>query len=132
MNTKDGYTGSCKPCRKLQQQIYRKTEKGKAKDKRYNDSSKRYACLYRYWEKNPIKKYCQTKLSNALRSGRLTNPHICSNCGDTDSVEGHHWNYSEEYSLDIIWVCKYCHEREHERIKVLGYPCEKKLWIKTE
>ena len=48
MNTKDGYTGSCKPCRKLQQQIYRKTEKGKAKDKRYNDSNKRYECLYRY------------------------------------------------------------------------------------
>jgi len=131
-NTKDGYNGSCKVCRKIQQQEYRKTSKGKAKDKRYNDSAKRYKSLYSYWERNPIKKYCQTALSNAIRDKRIINPHICEHCGRSEGVEGHHWEYSELNALSIIWLCKYCHEREHEKIKIYGYPKIKSLWIDIE
>lgn len=98
-STKGGYNGSCKNCRKIQQQEYRKTPKGKAKDKRYNDSEKRYRSLYDYWERNPIKKYCQSVLSNAIRYNRITNPHICEHCGKGENVEGHHWNYSELNAL---------------------------------
>lgn len=128
-STKDGYNSSCKACRKIQQQAYRKSDKGRAKDKRYNDSSKRYTCLYRYWENNLDKKQCQTKLSNALRAGVLVNPHVCENCGNTSSVEGHHWKYSKENALDVIWICKFCHEREHELINERGYRESRGLYL---
>ena len=60
--TTTGHLSVCKPCRKVQQQYYRKTDKGKAKDKKYNDSTKRYKVLYKYWENNPEKKSAQNKL----------------------------------------------------------------------
>jgi len=78
---------------------------------------------------NPLKKYCQNRLTNAVRDGRLINPDKCDCCGIEGKVEGHHWNYTEINSLDVFWLCKSCHEKEHECIEVGGYPEDRKLLL---
>lgn len=127
--TKDGYNGSCKSCRKKQQQEYRKTSKGKQKDKRYNDSSKRHKALYSYWERYPERKSAQNALSRGRRDGTLCPPDHCENCGSDAKLEGHHWSYDKANWTDIFWLCKSCHEKEHEMIKLYGYSLERKLYV---
>ncbi len=109
--TRTGYLTVCISCRKSQQQSYRKTDAGRAKDKRYNVSEKRSASLYRYWANNPERKAAQTKLTNAVRDGRLVNPQCCDNCGSTHRIEGHHYSYDKDKQLDVFWLCKTCHEK---------------------
>lgn len=128
-STRTGHLTVCISCRKVQQQKYRKTTKGKAKDKRYNDSVKRYESLYKYWENNPDKKVAQTRLSNAIRDGKLVNPNCCEVCCCREKVEGHHYSYDEDKQLDVIWLCKSCHEKEHELIRVGGYKKIKGLYL---
>lgn len=126
----DGRTVTCKPCRMIQQREYRKAG-NRDKDNRYNRSAKRNKNLYAYWERNPDKKYAQTILSNALRDGKVVKGDKCRCCVNT-KVEGHHWSYLEENCLDLFWLCKPCHTKEHQFIKIKGYPAEKKLWLEED
>lgn len=129
--SKDGRANLCKPCRKKEQQLYRKTEKGKATDRRYNNSDKRIKNLYAYWDRNSDKKYAQTQLSNAIRDGKIIKDSHCQ-CCNTIKVEGHHWSYEKCNVLDVFWLCKSCHTKEHEMIKVKGYPEYRKLYIEDK
>lgn len=126
---KDGYLNVCKPCRKLEQQEYRKTVKGKARDRKYNNSSKRYTALYSYWDKFPEKKHCQDSLSRAIRDGKVLKNDSCEVCESKINVQGHHWRCSEETKLDVFWLCSSCHSKEHENIKEFGYPEARFLYI---
>lgn len=60
-------------------------------------------------EKNKIKEQARSKLSHAVKSGKiLKSP--CIECGNPKS-EGHHPNYNKP--LDVIWLCKYHHSEFH-------------------
>lgn len=45
--------------------------------------------------------------NNAVRSGKLVRPSICSICLEEKEIEAHHEDYSKP--LEIIWCCKDCH-----------------------
>jgi len=55
-------------------------------------------------------------MSIALRSGHLIKQ-PCEECGQVSSVDGHHPDY--EKPLDVIWLCKVHHAREHARLRKL-------------
>ena len=131
-NSASGFLSVCKPCRKIQQIEYRKTVKGKETDKKYNNSEKRYKALYRYWHNNPDKKTAQTCLSNAIRDGKIIKPSECECCDSTSRLEGHHYSYDEDKRLDVIWLCKSCHEKEHMFIKRNGYKSERGLYLSDD
>lgn len=67
--------------------------------------------------RNPEKSKTDRLFHNAVRSGKITRPEICSKCGTRGVIEGHHKDYSKPY--DVTWLCKGCHHAEHYRIKVL-------------
>lgn len=125
--TSDGKLATCKPCRIRQQREYRSAG-NRDKDNKYNRSDKRTKKLYDYWDRNPEKKYAQAKVAAAIRKGIITRPNKCRCCENT-KVEGHHWSYLEENILDLFWLCKACHTKEHQIIKLKGYPEERKLWL---
>lgn len=85
--------------------------------------------LYNYWENNPEKKSAQTRLSNAVRDGKINKASLCEACNVNAKVEGHHYSYDEDKQLDVFWLCKACHEKEHELIKVFGYSPVRKLYL---
>lgn len=87
---------------------YRQTERGRAvvanlAAKRRADPEYRaqlYACQAVY---------------RAVKSGRLIRPAACPSCGSTSSkVEAHHHRgYAVEHRLDVVWLCRACHDAEH-------------------
>jgi len=46
-------------------------------------------------------------LDNAVRSGKIKKPSVCSQCGSALRVEAHHPNYA--FPLKVIWLCRRCH-----------------------
>lgn len=48
----------------------------------------------------------------ALRVGKLVRPSTCSRCERADvPIQAHHPDYTRR--LDVVWICKWCHEAEH-------------------
>jgi hypothetical protein len=45
----------------------------------------------------------------AIRTGKITKPETCQNCGKTGAIEAAHWDYSRK--LDVCWLCRSCHRR---------------------
>lgn len=45
--------------------------------------------------------------NNAIRSGALVRPEVCSVCKTKTKVEAHHEDYTKP--LEVVWVCKSCH-----------------------
>jgi len=56
----------------------------------------------------------RTALNNAVRSGKVVRPALCSRCHAEGKVTGHHHDYSKP--LDVIWLCYQCHADEERRI----------------
>ena len=53
----------------------------------------------------------------AIKRGVLVNPKVCSECGSTTHVSGHHDDYSKP--LSVRWLCHKCHFQWHEANKAL-------------
>lgn len=53
-------------------------------------------------------------LNDAVRSGAMTRPFVCSDCSQPRRVHGHHHDYSKP--LHVRWLCARCHAKEHRRI----------------
>jgi hypothetical protein len=54
--------------------------------------------------------------NNALIEGIISKPSTCSRCLTRLGLEMHHADYTKP--LDITWLCKSCHEKEHITIPV--------------
>lgn len=58
-------------------------------------------------------------VDNAIRYGKLINPHVCECCGCTDKphkngasdIQAHHDDYN--YPLQVRWLCQKCHFEWH-------------------
>ena len=48
-----------------------------------------------------------SKLHYALRAGKIIKPGLCSICGNTENIQGHHEDYNKPF--EVIWVCQKCH-----------------------
>jgi hypothetical protein len=66
-------------------------------------------------ESFPEKTRARYDTRNAVRTGKLLRPNICSKCPSTAEIEAHHEDYSKP--LEIIWLCPACHHDEHKRIR---------------
>ncbi|SRR5713101_3413551 len=53
----------------------------------------------------------QKTLQRAIRSGRVSRPTHCEECGVDCKPDGHHDNYGEP--LAVRWLCRSCHFRFH-------------------
>lgn len=78
----------------------------------FKETQKRYCSL------NPHKIASQRALRYAVRVGKIKRPDTCSSCGVRCFPEGHHWSYAKDHQLDVIWLCKKCHEETHKIQKV--------------
>lgn len=116
---KDGRLGKCKECNKLdtrENYALRRKQYSDYDKKRYQ-TPKRKAWLrkanVRWRKKYPAKHKAQSKVSNAIRNGKLIREN-CFYCGNPKS-QGHHDDYSKP--LDVRWVCFKCHrEKEHDQV----------------
>ena len=60
--------------------------------------------------KNPEEARCRRTYRYALEKKRIIRQ-PCAICGSTDSIEGHHEDYSKP--LDVIWLCREHHLEIH-------------------
>lgn len=63
---------------------------------------------------NHLQKCAHLQLRNALRRGVIERPARCDACGRNCTPHGHHPDYTEP--LIVIWLCRICHQREHEKL----------------
>jgi hypothetical protein len=52
-------------------------------------------------------------VQSALRSGELVRPNNCERCGKRCKPIAHHNSYEPEKWLDVEWLCRSCHGKEH-------------------
>lgn len=99
--------------------------------KQYREASSRWKHnnpTYSYYEKNKVaeqnkgaiyrqqNKYkirARHAVQYAVRMGILVKSDCCEICGALNSLEGHHKSYDKDYWLDVLWVCRSCHQRLH-------------------
>ena len=119
---KDGLYAYCKVCKKdkdhkdytnhrdnrlKNQAEYSKTDAGK-------ETSKKAQIAYR--AKNKDRHSIYERLRSAIKRGSVIKPNVCELCGSTedkDKIHGHHWDYSKENWLNVIWCCSKCHNDIH-------------------
>jgi len=92
----------CKTCCNKHQKEYRKTEKGKARQRRYH---------YPYPERIKAKNF----VNHAIRDGKLSRPDVklCWYCTKPAQQYHHYRGYEPEHWLDILPICRKCHTRTH-------------------
>lgn len=91
------------------------SEERKISDKDYAKKNREKINAYqRYWRslpQNSVKKDAWKMVQLALKFNILQRPNCCSNCGVKCKPEAHHNDYNKP--LDIVWLCKSCHEKVH-------------------
>lgn len=79
----------------------------------------RQARLYRDPAHSP-RIMARAALRNAIQLGHLQRG-ACRDCG-SGKTEGHHTDYAKP--LDVVWLCRRCHLREHKRQRGQDFrPC---------
>lgn len=69
-------------------------------------------------KRHPDKAIARWKVTNAVQSGALIKG-PCSKCNRPPDrhVHGHHHNgYDEAHWFDVVWLCRWCHEKEHHQL----------------
>jgi len=126
--TRDGKDSWCKDCKREDHRLRNRTPERKAYNKRYNQSAKAKEQRKEYYQRPEVKKRCAEKqreysknpllrmkhearwqVSRKIVTGVLVRPEICSLCEKPGKIESHHPDYYKP--LDIIWVCKLCHQQ---------------------
>ena len=71
--------------------------------------------IRKYESENKEKVMAQKKIKYYKKRKYIIPPNECQLCERKGKTEAHHPDYSKP--LDIIWVCKYCHNRIHHKRK---------------
>jgi hypothetical protein len=117
---KDGLDNYCVICKAEKGKVYHESDHGKKVRRKYLDSERRKESQRKFSkyarEKYPEKNHARLCVSNAIASGKLIRPSVCSidNEDCKGRIEGHHEDYSKP--LDVIWLCKYHHIRRHKEL----------------
>lgn len=88
--------------------VCRKCHTERLKKYRKENPQKIYEIVQRSIKKHQHKQNARIKVRNALLSGKLIRPTVCTVCDKEGSIEGHHEDYSKP--LDVVWVCRPCHK----------------------
>ena len=100
---------------RARQRVYRQAhlEEGNAYKREWRRKNPERSCEIskasqrRYPEKHKARE----ALHWATRSGRVTKPNTCSQCGTTGRIEGHHEDYTKPF--DVQWLCSRCNANVH-------------------
>lgn len=115
--SKDGHLNSCKPCRKIYSDKYRKSESAKENRKRYLSSPEGRAVVDKHnklWkERNKLKCRAHNLVNAHIRRGKIAKGESCEVCGDSDRLHAHHDDYSKP--TEIRWLCPQCHADWHNK-----------------
>ena len=66
--------------------------------------------------KYPHKVKARSAVTEAIASGKLIRPSVCSSCSKACKPEAHHDSYDQDKRLDVRWLCKQCHETHHSNL----------------
>ena len=114
----DGLHYWCKNCRReyritnyarfsVTNKEYKKEYNSKNKDKNNTNSKK-------YYNLNIEKQKAKAAVSRAIKKGIMIKE-CCEICGNIKS-EAHHYSYLKHHWLDVVWLCRCHHQREHARL----------------
>ena len=114
-----------KACKKR----YAQSEKGKAAQRRYLRSekgkAKKVEMVNRWRVAHPEHRKAQTAVKRAIEKGIL--PELdsirCHYCRAQAQEYHHHKGYAKEHQLDVIPVCKICHNKISTSRKALRVAC---------
>lgn len=113
----NGHSPKCKACKRAKSAAYRKTKDWAAYQRvRLQDDSKRSSknAQQKAWhQRNPLATQAYADLHRALNAGSIVRPKECSDCKQVCKPEAHHEDY--EKALDVIWLCRPCHEARHHQ-----------------
>ena len=129
---KSGHQGYCKICHGIHSRNWLRSPKGtkyknrykaskKGKEilnqchKKYIKSEKGKAMMMRVREKYPNRVKARVAVNHAIRDGMLPSTLflLCSKCKKPAQQYHHHKGYAPEHWLDVIPICKKCHNSEH-------------------
>ncbi len=121
---KDGLQDNCKPCRRIFDVAYQKSDKGKRCTKKHTQTEKFITTQNKYKQSpkgrlqqarfranNKKSLKARERVNVAVRGGRLPRPDSlqCSNCEEQAHNYHHYIDYTPEHWLDVIAVCIKCH-----------------------
>lgn len=118
---KQGVNSRCKACVNAQVRKYRSSDEGKAKDKerqrqRWIDNKNRMQAKRKERDNlHPRRRKANNAVQTAVRNDTLCPPSAC-NCNDCQlapAVDFHHHSYDEEHWLDVVPLCRSCHQLRH-------------------
>lgn len=121
--SKDGLQYHCKECRKTaERERTRKKRKDpewkrerQRKAKEWNASPVGRMCHRNYRDKHKERDKAHTAVSVAVLAGKI--PKVtslkCESCGKRANQYHHHNGYSEEHWLDVMPLCRACHNAAH-------------------
>jgi len=131
----DGVASVCKTCRNKQLRAWRQTNKGKECIRKQNNKPSSILSREKYSKtkigktaqrkgeqayklRNENKRKAKAKVNNALITGKISKVDTCEMCGNSEfKTEAHHWSYNEEHWLNVLWVCRKCHNNIHKGVK---------------
>lgn len=92
---------------------WRQGEKGKAYDQRPDVRAYRKVKLRRYQDNNPVKVAARLAVKKARMRGAIPRASElpCAHCGAQATDYHHHKGYSPEHALDVIPLCRACHQQ---------------------
>lgn len=114
-NTQSGYGAECKPCHRVSNREYYKTEHGRRYKREYvkrPEVRKRINEKKAQYRQRPdvrIKNMARWYTNHEIRAGRLKRE-PCALCGKPQA-EAHHEDYSQP--ILIVWLCPDCHSNIH-------------------
>lgn len=112
---RDGLRCSCKKCQCESKAAWYRENKERAAEYRKcwsrNNRDKIRRSHIKYRERHPAQRTAGIIVGNALRSGRLTRPDVCSACGHQHKLQAHHPDYAKP--LEVVWLCHKCHTALH-------------------
>lgn len=111
-------------------QAYNRTEIGRERSRRsysnhvdyYRDytaqperKAKQREHQRRYYAADPARGRARAAVSHALAAGKIApQPCAAASCECSGRIEAHHHcGYAPEHWLDVVWLCRAHHEREH-------------------
>lgn len=68
-------------------------------------------------KKRPFKHAARMFVRAAIKEGILIRPKECTRCLKECKAEAHHEDYMKP--LDVIWLCRSCHGKEHRKHKAM-------------
>lgn len=122
-NTGEFYKGrrQCKKC--ILERSYdwqsKNPHRVAAARRKYNAKRKdKQNAYYKEWyrkngrKRDPLKVAAHKIIYLAIRSGRISRPSSCEECGRDVKIEAHHDDYLKP--LDVLWLCNRCHRKKHQ------------------